>query len=475
MPRTAVKGQVLADLVVEFAEPSSEGGGGSLNSNEKLIGTVSQQEPTCWKAYIDGAANQRGSGVRLVLISPEGITIEKSLRLGFSVTNNEAEYEALLEGMSVIQKLGGKSINMFSDSRLVVGQVNGELEARDEKMQEYLVQVKRLQAHFNYLSIMHLSRSGNTHADSLATLATSSVQPLPRVILVEDLYRPSMVRTELVHVHNVKAGPSWMDPLVLFLKNDILPKDKNEANAAEVILEELHEGICGSHMGGPFPKAVGNKRFLLVGTDYFTKWVKTEPLANIRDVDAKKFIWKNIVTRFGVPHTLISDNDLQFDSKTFRRYFSELGIANRYSTPAYPQGNGQAEAVNKVIVNGLKKRLDDTKGRWVEELPNVLWTYRTTPRRSTGETPFSMTYGAKAVIPLETNFPTLKTSTFCPNANNRLLEKNLDLIEERRERAMIQLAYYQHKLKQGYDAKVKLKPLAPGDLGLQLQGGHLLL
>ena len=93
----------------------------------------------------------------------------------------------------------------------------------------------------------------------------------------------------------------------------------------------------------------------MVGTDYFTKWVEVEPLANIRDVDAKKFIWKNIITRFGVPHVLISDNGLQFDSKMFRRYCGELGITIRYSTPAYLQGNGQVEAVNKVIVNGLKK------------------------------------------------------------------------------------------------------------------------
>ena len=98
-----------------------------------------------------------------------------------------------------------------------------------------------------------------------------------------------------------------------------------------------------------------------------------------------------------------------------------MGIANRYSTPAYPQENRQAEVVNKVIVNGLKKRLDDAKGRRVEKLPHVLWTYRTTSRRSTGETPFSMTYGAEAVIPLETNFPTLKTSSFCPSGNNELL------------------------------------------------------
>ena len=105
-------------------------------------------------------------------------------------------------------------------------------------------------------------------------------------------------------------------------------------------------------------------------------------------MDAKKFVWKNIVTRFGVPYTLFLDNDLQFDSKSFRRYCCDLRITNRYSTPAYLQGNGQAEAVNKVLVNGLKKRLDNAKGKWVEELSHVLWIYRTTPRRSTGETPF---------------------------------------------------------------------------------------
>ena len=114
---------------------------------------------------------------------------------------------------------------------------------------------------------------------------------------------------------------------------------------------------------GPFSKAVGNKKYLLVGTDYFTKWVETEPLVNIRDVDVKKFVWKNIVTHFGIPHSLILGNGLQFNSKSFRRYYYELGITNRYSTPVYPQGNGQAEAVNKGIVSGFKKWLDDAKGR----------------------------------------------------------------------------------------------------------------
>ena len=89
----------------------------------------------------------------------------------------------------------------------------------------------------------------------------------------------------------------------------------------------------------PFPRAAGNKTYLLVSTDYFTKWVEAKLLANIRDMDTKKFV-RNIVTRFGVPRTLILDNDLQFDSKSFRRYCCDLGIMNIYSTLAYPQGNG---------------------------------------------------------------------------------------------------------------------------------------
>ena len=104
---------------------------------------------------------------------------------------------------------------------------------------------------------------------------------------------------------------------------------------------------------------------------------------------------------------------------------------------------------------------------WVEELPHVLWTYRTTPRRSIGETPFSMTYGAEAVIPLETGFPTLRINAFTSDGNDELLEKSLNLIEERRENAIVQLAYYQHKLKQGCDINVKLRLLALGDFVLR--------
>ena len=100
----------------------------------KPVGVVSAPKPPCWKVYVDGTANQRGSRVGLVLITSERATIEKSLRLGFSATNNEVEYEALLQGMAMVQKMGGKVVEMFSNLRLVVGQVKEEMKAKDVRM-----------------------------------------------------------------------------------------------------------------------------------------------------------------------------------------------------------------------------------------------------------------------------------------------------------------------------------------------------
>ena len=230
MPRTFVKGQVLADLVAEFAEPPLEKVVETQGMDGKSVDTISLQEPLFWKVYVDGAANQKGSGVGLVLVSPKKVTIKKSLRLGFLATKKEAEYEALLERMSTIQRMGGKAVEMFSSSRLVVGQVKGDLEARDERMQGYLSQVRHLQLGFESFNLLHIPKSGNTHFDSLATFTTSSALSLPRVILVEDLCKPTKVRREVVHVHRVRVRHSWMDPVVLFLKEDILPEEKSEAD-----------------------------------------------------------------------------------------------------------------------------------------------------------------------------------------------------------------------------------------------------
>ena len=144
MRRTSIKDQVFADLVAEFAESPLEERMKKQDMDGKSIGLVSLQEPLSWRVYVDGAMNHKRFGVGLVLISPERIIIEKSLRLDFLTTKNEVEYETLLVGMTMVQKMGGKVVEIFSDSRLVVGQVQGELEAKDMRIQEYLSQVRHL-------------------------------------------------------------------------------------------------------------------------------------------------------------------------------------------------------------------------------------------------------------------------------------------------------------------------------------------
>ena len=215
-------------MIVEFAEAPVENESNEHHMDEKSVGLIAVQEPLQWKVYVDGVANQKGSGVGLVLISPEELVVEKSLRLGFSAINNEAEYETLLEGMSMIHRMGGKSVTMFSDSRLVVRQVKGELEARDDRIREYLTRVKYLQKNFESFDLQHIPRSGNTHADSLATLATSLDQSLPRMILVEDLGKPTGERGKMIYVPHVRVGPNWMDPIIQFLSKDVLPEDKSD-------------------------------------------------------------------------------------------------------------------------------------------------------------------------------------------------------------------------------------------------------
>ena len=126
--------------------------------------------------------------------------------------------------------MGGKSVKLFSNSRLVVGQVRGEFKAKNERMQGYLSQVKCLQLKFDSFDLLHVPRSGNAHADSLAMLAISSAQDLPRVILVKHLYKPTETRRETTQIHQIRAGPSWMDSIIQFLKENILSEEKIEAD-----------------------------------------------------------------------------------------------------------------------------------------------------------------------------------------------------------------------------------------------------
>ena len=195
----------------------------------------------------------------------------------------------------------------------------------------------------------------------------------------------------------------------------------------------------GIDLIGPFPTAPGSLKYAVVAVDYFTKWAEAMPLATITEKNLSKFIRENIIYRFGIPQSIISDNGLQFDNKAIMDLCEEFGIKKNFSAPHHPQSNGQVEAVNKIIKVTLKRRLDSLKGKWAAELPMVLWSYRTTARTATGETPFSLAYGAEAMIPAEVKVPSFRFENFDEDTNAGLLAAEKDMIEERREVARIRM------------------------------------
>ncbi|KAG7533112.1 Ribonuclease H-like superfamily [Arabidopsis thaliana x Arabidopsis arenosa] len=220
---------------------------------------------------------------------------------------------------------------------------------------------------------------------------------------------------------------------------------------------------------GPLHRSTRGAQYLLVLTDYFSKWIEAEAYASIKDSAVNTFIWKNIICRHGVPYEIVTDNGPQFISHEFEAFCSEWNIKVSFSTPRYPQGNGQAEAANKTILSNLKKRLSHLKGGWYDELQPVLWAYRTTPRRPTGETPFSLVYGMEAVVPAELNVPGLRRTEAPLNEeeNSAMLDDSLDTINERRDQALIRIQNYQQAAARYYNSKVKSRPFFVGDYVLR--------
>ncbi|XP_061350245.1 uncharacterized protein LOC133295424 [Gastrolobium bilobum] len=128
----------------------------------------------------------------------------------------------------------------------------------------------------------------------------------------------------------------------------------------------------GMDILGPFPVAVGGVKWLLVAIDYFSKWIEAEALATISANKVCRFFYRQIISRFGVPHTIITDNGTQFVDRKFNQVLQDLHVKHRYKSVEHPQTNGLAEAVNRVLKRGLERRLETAKGEWPEQLDFVL-------------------------------------------------------------------------------------------------------
>nr|XP_023924890.1 uncharacterized protein LOC112036313 [Quercus suber] len=420
-------------------------------------------------------------GVGVVIVTPEGEILKYGVQLKFLATNNEAEYEGILTGLRLGKVLGAKNLLVQNDSKLVIGQIQGEYEAKEERIQKYLKLTKCLTQEFDGVEFVQIPRSQNIEADEVSKIASSEDGSTSMDLRMEIQKYPSI---EEVPTFLIQNTDSWMTPIISFLQDGHLPPNIDEARKikkgearftilndtlykrgfsmpylkcvseeeAKYIMEEIHEGICGDHTG---PRSL------------VSKVLRTEPLATITEVKIRSFVWKNIVCRFGILTTIILDNGRQFDCQGFKDFYSGLGIKNQFSSPEHPQANGQTEVTNRTLLKIIKTKLDNVKGAWPKELPSVLWAYRTTARTPTGETPFRLTYGTEAVIPVEVGVTSTRREMFNEEANNDRLQFNLDCLEEVRDKACSRVTEYQKKMTDYCNRRVKLRRLNIGNLVLR--------
>ncbi|GJV58720.1 reverse transcriptase domain-containing protein [Tanacetum coccineum] len=215
----------------------------------------------------------------------------------------------------------------------------------------------------------------------------------------------------------------------------------------------------GIDIVGPLPEAPGKVKFLIVAVNYFTKWVEAKPLASVTGKHVERFVWEHIACRYGIPQMIVSDNEKQFKEGVFPQFCERLEIKQALTL---------MKVTNKEIVKEIEKRLGRTHKGWVDELPQVLWAHRTNPKRSNGESPFSLTYGTEVVMPIEISIPTKRTKRVDPTQNEKDLKINLEILEERREIAAIREAAYKEKLERYYNKKIRPSTYKPGDYVLLL-------
>lgn len=210
-------------------------------------------------------------------------------------------------------------------------------------------------------------------------------------------------------------------------------------------------------MVGPFKTARGGLTHLLVAVDKYTKWVEAKPIKKLDGPTTIKFI-AELVIQFDIPHNIITYNGTNFVVGALSKYCEEVGTRLDLASIAHPQSNGQVKRMNGLILQGLKACLEEplhrVAGAWVEDLPSVLWSIRTTPNRSTGYTPFFLVYDAEAILPIDIIHDSPRVQAYVKSDNEVARQDSLDLLEEEREIALQRSTIYKKKLRQYHSQKV---------------------
>ncbi|CAJ2646382.1 unnamed protein product [Trifolium pratense] len=572
----AIKGQIVADFIVDHS---------AIESPQNYIAL----EP--WTLYFDGSRHQHGTGIGILIISPQKIPTKFKYRINGICSNNEAEYEALIAGLEILLSLGARDIKIKGDSELVLKQLTKEYKCIKEHLIRYFVIANALLKRFDSIDIEHVPRIENQEANDLAQIASGykvSKAKLEQLIEIKEKLisnEPMQLELSIPKLEGAEMSPSdinnsdkemnydelqilvidnlidgdWRKPIVEYLENPIgsaprkikyrasnyviignelfkktlegvLLKCLSE-NEAYIAISDVHSGACGSHQSGhkmkwllvrqgmywpsmlkdcidfakgcqdcqkhagiqhvpaselhsiikpwPFrgwaldligeikPASSKNQKYIIVGVDYFTKWIEAIPLPNVDQEEVISFIQNHIIYRFGIPETITTDQGSVFTGRKMQEFARQTGFKLLTSTPYYAQANGQVEAANKIIIGLIRKHIAQKPRNWNKTLNQVLWACRNSPKESTNSTPFRLTYGHDAVLPVEIYLQSIRIQRQMEIPTDHywsmMFDELVDLDEERL-RALDTLSRQKERVAKAYNKKVKSKTFDVGNL-----------
>ncbi|XP_057811730.1 uncharacterized protein LOC131025967 [Salvia miltiorrhiza] len=475
-PRMTIKAQALADFIQE---------------------TTRRPVQEFWIAFVDGSVTKEGCGIGVHIISPSSEVYQFAIKFTCKLSNNEAEYEAVVRGAHILSELRAECVIIRTDSQLVAQQLSGAYHIKEHRMKAYHCKINELKQKFMEFKIEQISREENTKGDLLARMASAVEQTWnDEITLLCDTREMGTSQ-----VFSVEIRDDWRAPIIHFLKTgERLSKESNQRaryenyclindqlykrsftqpllkclspEEANFALKEIHAGCCGGHTG--FRDLVQK----IIRAGFY--WPNVNK-------DAREFVRKCEVCqrhagRINVPGKTMGvmyaacpfykwGIDIvgklpphQEAGQRIADFCDRMDITQRFVSVAHPQANGQVELANKSICEEIKKRLSQSREKWVEELDTVLWAYRTSPKTATGEAPFTLVYGSNAVVPAEARLESYRITTYNTEQNSELRRTELDLVEAQRDETQVRAAKYKSIIKAGYDKRVRARKLAKGDL-----------
>nr|KYP32059.1 Gypsy retrotransposon integrase-like protein 1 [Cajanus cajan] len=426
--RGPLKAQCLADFVAELMPTSVE-------------------EPQVWTLHVDGSSNSKGGGAGIILEGPNQVTLEQSLKFGFKVTNNQAEYEALLARLRLARDLEARKVSCNSDSKLMVEQLSGTYQAKDTLLQWYFHTASHQISSFDEFTIKHVPREQNARVDLLSKLASTKRPGQHRTIIQETLHSPSLGDKVVNVSDNENLG--WMAGIWGYLKEGTLPEDKDEARkirmrSAKFIIigdEEIHQGICGMHSGA---RSMAT-RVLQAG--YYWPTLKSDCQSHIQKCKECQ--------QFGNAHRQPPETLHHMISAW---PFSQWGMD---ILGPFPAAKGQLKFLLVAI---------DYFTKWIETCPLTKITTENVRKFTWKNIVCRLTYGADAMIPVEVGETSHRRQVFNNEQNARELTPDLDLVDELRDEAQIHEEAYKLRASQRYNTKVKPRSFRVGDLVWRLLG-----